>query len=231
MERTFVNAKRETLQRYLNKAVKTVDGTRNTARLLYRCQLPDWRSNREKSGIFRWDGGSVASAYKYTAYSSVLELAYWVSPRGDRHVRIKAARIQVCNNKVPKLIWGESWAAVYPNRAYKLADLRQKRAKRIIENRGISGDDDRFLMMQYHISALSKEGVLICDDMSRPRAAQVIVTCPSTGHRHHIGVAPKFVNPKSKTYQNLGSEAARVHAAIAWTFDLKPEEYNLAIAS
>ena len=39
------------------------------------------------------------------------------------------------------------------------------------------------------------------------------------------GVPRYFGDPQSLRYQRLGTEAARVHAAIAWTFGLPVDKY------
>jgi hypothetical protein len=73
--------------------------------------------------------------------------------------------------------------------------------------------------------AASPEGLLIGDRRERPTTVQLVVTDSTTGHRHQITVPPKFGRPESKTWQRLGNDAARVHAALAWTFALEPAQY------
>ena len=72
-------------------------------------------------------------------------------------------------------------------------------------------------------------GVILSDDLARPRLVQVVVRDPSTGFRHHLTVPPRFGNPHTKTFQNLRTSAARIQAALAWTFGIKPEEYAPAL--
>lgn len=59
----------------------------------------------------------------------------------------------------------------------------------------------------------------------RPAAArvcQVVVTDPANGHRHHLTV-PVFFGLPLRPWE---SAARRVHAAVAWTFGLSPDEYR-----
>lgn len=228
MEKTFINPSRSTLQEYIDRCLEKIN-YRQRARIIPSVIAPDWRKEKCKSGILCYDGGSVPGAYKYPAYTSVLEIAWWVAPDKKRHVRVIAERVRTYNDTVRWLIAEKpGWAAVYPDRAVKKQALLRQRTQRILDKRGLPGDDDRFLLRYFEISALSPAGVLVCDNKFRPTVAQVVVTCPSTGFRHCIGVPPKFVNPKTKCYQSFKSEAARVHAAIAWTFGLTPEEYQVA---
>ena len=61
-------------------------------------------------------------------------------------------------------------------------------------------------------------------------SVQVVVRDPSTGHRHALTVPPRFAHPRSKRYGHLG-ERERIHAAIAWTFNLRAADYRPDIAA
>lgn len=233
MEKIFINPRRSKLQKFINEAIEeTNKGQR--ARTLGQVTAPDWRKHG-KSGAFYWDGGGVSFSYGYGAKTSALAIAWWTDGKGNRHVRVVASRTYANAGAYGQTDTVElcfaGWEGVYPRRAQKKADLEWKRKQQRLERRGKLGGDDRFSLLSWQISAASKEGLLICDKKNNPRVVQVVVTCPSTGCRHHIGVPPRFANPKSKTYQDLGSEADRVHAAIAWTFGLKPEAYQPQLQS
>ncbi len=84
-----------------------------------------------------------------------------------------------------------------------------------------SGGDD---MLQIdgvpRVVAYSDEGVVI---RSRDgRIVQVVVRDATTGKRHQITVPPKYGRDLAKGKV----EADRVHAAIAWTFGLRPDQYR-----
>ena len=80
--------------------------------------------------------------------------------------------------------------------------------------------------LRAHVPGL---GIILSDRSTRTQLAQVVVRDPSTGFRHHISVPPRFGNPRTKTFRELRTAEARIHAAVAWTFDMRPEEYEPAL--
>jgi len=70
------------------------------------------------------------------------------------------------------------------------------------------------------------------------RSSQVecvlVVRDATSGERHLLRVPPKFGSYRSKTRTRLlesGGPRALIHAAIAWTFDQRPEEYHPDVAA
>jgi len=124
------------------------------------------------------------------------------------------------------------WASVFPRRFFRLRVRRQERIRRILEHVGPPGEDDRVNLslararIRAHVPGL---GVILSDDRARTQLAQVVVRDPSTGHRHHLSVPPRFGNPRTKTFRGLRTAEARIHAAVAWTFGMRPEEYEPAL--
>jgi hypothetical protein len=146
-------------------------------------------------------------------------LAWWTDGLGDQYVRVWSA------NSVASA-QSSSWSLVFPERAQRLAVAMRRRTRAALERMGPEGVDDRLQIREPVIVARSHEGLLVADDEGWPRVAQVVVRDSTTGLRHHIGVPLRFVNRDSRTFQRLGGGAARVHAAIAWTFGLKPDQYT-----
>ena len=124
------------------------------------------------------------------------------------------------------------WASVFPWRYFKFRERSQERLQSVLERLGPPGEDDRVnlnlrqTLIRAHVPGL---GVILSDNRVRTELVQVVVRDPSTGFRHHISIPPRFGNPRTKTYQRLGNARARVHAALAWTFGMKPEEYAPAL--
>jgi hypothetical protein len=124
------------------------------------------------------------------------------------------------------------WGMTFPRRFSRLRERRAERVRRILDRIGPPGGDDRVNLalrvtrIRAHVPGV---GVVLTDNLARPRLVQVVVRDPSTGLRHHISVPPRFGNPAYKTFQKLGTSASRIRAALAWTFDLKPEEYDPAL--
>jgi hypothetical protein len=119
-----------------------------------------------------------------------------------------------------------AFQAVFPHRRALAVRRRAEHTRRLIERFGPSGDDDRLSIIQPVIRAYAPGfGAIISDDRKRPMIAQVVVRDSTTGQRHAIAVPPRFANPQSATFQRLVTPRARVHAAVAWSFGLKPEEY------
>ncbi len=233
MDKVLINPSAKRVQELVDQAIAEVD-KRQKVRTLDSYCFPGWRSLPPEGGI-HLDGGAVCNSYRNTAYTSALSIVWWKDGWKRRHVRIVAERTYAkhapCGNASCIELASSGWAGVYPKRALKALDLLDRRKKSRLERRGPLGEDDRFSLRRWDISACSDEGLLIADSLTSPSVAQVVVTCPSTGCRHHIGVPPKFVNPKTKFYQKFKSSAERIHAAIAWTFNLSPEEYQVTTES
>ena len=167
--------------------------------------------------------------------------AAWCTFGGVKYVRVWGLRGHVHSQahsylSLPEASDHESrrccWGMVFPNRFRRYAERRLVRLARILERIGPPGEDDRvnlnlrWAVVRAHVPGL---GVILADDGARIQQVQVVVRDPSTGFRHHISVPPRFGNPRSKTYQELGNARARIHAALAWTFGMKPEEYAPAL--
>lgn len=102
-----------------------------------------------------------------------------------------------------------------------------QRARVLIESElPAAGEDDRVQITLPRVVAHSREGTVVRDDDGR--VVQVVVYCPTTGERHHLTVPPRFGR---RSFGRGESEADRVHAAIAWTFGLRPEDYRPAVQS
>lgn len=127
------------------------------------------------------------------------------------------------------------------NKSKRKIATQEKRisfARKCILKLGPPGQDDRVNIAAPHIVAQGPLGILICDAWDVERRfytfGQVVVKDPSTGLRHHLTVPAKFVNPNTMTHIRAmakGGEAWLVRAAIAWTYDMKPEEYNPDVES
>lgn len=92
---------------------------------------------------------------------------------------------------------------------------------------GLPGDDDRVSPMSPTAVCACLAGAIIHDGQPslRRRVTQVVVTDPAHGTRCHLTVPAHFSRPLG-----TGETAAqRVHAAVAWTFDLTPEQYAPAV--
>jgi hypothetical protein len=89
--------------------------------------------------------------------------------------------------------------------------------------------DDRRRIQRPYLLAKSEEGLIVGDRREDPREVQVIVRDATTGFRHAIPVPPVYGRVGSGHWRRLGDDAARVHAAIAWTFDLQPEQYHPSV--
>lgn len=103
-----------------------------------------------------------------------------------------------------------------------------------LEAIGPEGGDDRLTILHPVVAARSAEGVLVRDTIGQPRprsraVVQVLVRDATTGQRHAITVPPRFgrLLPDASPEQ----QAAMVHAAIAWTFRLRPEAYRPAVSA
>jgi hypothetical protein len=100
---------------------------------------------------------------------------------------------------------------------------------------GPQGDDDRVLQMDPTVICWSGRGAILAERLGpqgerrrgandRTRIVQVVVRDPANGHRHHLTVPSYFALP----LRSGESAARRVHAAVAWTFGLTPDEYRPA---
>ena len=185
-------------------------------------------------GVLAADGGSVANSYKYAAETTDLVVAWWTSGHGVKSVRVAATRTRAnhtsqgagAGTSSPR---GTAWEVTFPDRRDRLGKARRDRIARLLDRVGPEGSDDRLAILPWsrHLSAVRVDGsaLLIADHPTRPKVVQVVVRDATTGQRHHITVPPKFATPASKTFQRLGSEVARIHAAVAWTFALTPAKY------
>jgi hypothetical protein len=165
-------------------------------------------------------------------------LLAWYTLLGIRVVRLETIRSPFWEGNFARWKTGEfpthdregrrsAFQAVFPHRQLLALRRRAEHTRRRIERFGPSGDDDRLSIIHPVIRAYAPGfGAIISDDRKRPMIAQVIVRDSTTGHRHAIVVPPRFANPKSATFQRLSTPRARVHAAVAWSFGLKPEEYS-----
>ncbi len=99
---------------------------------------------------------------------------------------------------------------------------------RLIDSFGRPGGDDRLRIRRPFIVAFAPGlGMIIVDSLERPRLSQVIVRDTTTGLRHAIAIPTRFGDRRSKTFRALGTDAARVRAAIGWTFYfLSPGDYD-----
>ncbi len=178
-----------------------------------------------KAGLYKSSGGAVPNSYQWSAYSTYLYAA-WYTNRG-KHVLIQgrrdyAQRRSYGQGTATVNLDSAGWSDVYYERASKLKDAKVERARKAIQRVGPEGQDDRLQVWRPIVVEYGKNGLLVADE--RGRQTQVVVRDSTTGQRHHITVPPRFGNPKSKTYQkNRGN---LVQAAIAWTFNMKPEEYQ-----
>lgn len=204
-------------------------------RTVSRSDVASWpeRVASSPEGVLAADGGSVPNCYKYAAETTDVVVAWWTDGRGRKTVTVSAARVRARSTSggrgngtaTPR---GSAWELTFPSRASQLAERRRERLARLLEEVGPEGDDDRLAIRSAydrHLAAACDGGLLVSDHATRPRVVQVVVRDSTTGRRHHITVPPKFATPSSKTYQKLGSSAARVKAAVAWTFSLAPSEY------
>lgn len=165
----------------------------------------------------------VVSGSKNPAPRLAGQQGYWTTPSGNTIVRYPNAyrwpKTYHCSTLRVEV--HVDWIA-----AHMMDILRPARTVPCRpEIMGPRGQDDRVSIRRPRLLARSAEGMLICD---RPRwwdartVVQIVVTDPTTGYRHHIGVPPEFCRPLA------GTEAwsDRIHAAIAWTFALPADEYR-----
>jgi hypothetical protein len=177
----------------------------------------------------------------YWPFTSVVGVA-WITLAGVKYVRVWGERCRSHGGPglrhlfLPDPSDGEGmrccWALVFPRRYRTFRDLRVERLRGILERIGPAGEDDRVnlnLRTARVRAYVPGFGLIMSDGLARTRAVQVVVRDPSTGFRHHISVPPRFGNPRSRTFQKLGTAGARVHAAVAWTFGMRPEEYDPAL--
>lgn len=169
--------------------------------------------------------------------------AAWFTLAGRKFVRVWGNRGQVSGPRhslrlLPEPTDGEGlrrcWEQTFPERATVLLMQRTERIRRILERFGSGGQDDGSNLAPH--TALVRAyapgvGVILSDDYARPRLVQVVVRDRSTGRRHHLTVPPRFGNPGSRAFRQLGSAEARVRAAVAWTSSLTRGDYTLELDS
>jgi len=226
-----------TLERALEAAATKANGTHRVRRV---ATLPPEPVLKHPHGILEDNGDPESGGGFDTLRMSVVGVA-WVTLGEVKYVRMWGQRgflsgVAHSFAFLPKPSNREGlrscWALTFPRRFSKLVTLRVERRRRILERIGLPGSDDRVNLVlrsaciRTHVPGL---GVILTDDLARPRLVQVVVRDPSTGFRHHLTVPPRFGNPKTKTFRMLGSSAARIQAALAWTFGLKPEAYAPAL--
>ena len=167
--------------------------------------------------------------------------AAWCTFGGVKYIRIWGLRGHVHGQAHSFLLLPEAsdrvgrrncWAAVFPLRSWRCRQRRHEHLIRILERIGPPGADDRVNLSAWRTrirAHVPGAGVLLSDDRARTQMAQVVVRDPSTGFRHHLSVPPRFGNPETKTFQKFTTARARIHAALAWTFGLKPDAYAPAL--
>jgi len=180
-------------------------------------------------GLQRDDGGCVGTAYKYPAESSRIAVGWWTDPDGRLLVRVVSDRVS-CNGSVGPICGdvNSGWAFLHPEQAGQRVNLHIEFARRIVESFGPVEDpaDDFRMRFARLLAARSPDGLILVDRFQQPRVVELVVRCPSTGQRHHIGVPTRFADPQTATFHRLQTDANRVHAAAAWTFGLRPSEYQ-----
>jgi hypothetical protein len=192
-------------------------------------------------GVMEANGGLLMGMGRPNWRATSVVGAAWTTARGAKHVRVWGMRRLACGFPDPFLFLPEEsdrqglhacWALTFPERFTRLRHVRARRLQRILDRIGPPGWDDR-LNLALHVARVRahvpRVGAILSDDLARPQVVQVVVRDPSTGLRHHISVPPRFGDPQSKTFQKLGNSVARIQAALAWTFDFKPEEYAPAL--
>ena len=111
------------------------------------------------------------------------------------------------------------WALTFPLRFKKLRTRLLERSRLTLERLGPPADGkglklnlERAFLRAY----VPGKGAIFSDDYARPKCVEVVLRNPLTGARHHVSVPPRFGNPRSRTFQRLGTSAARLRAAMAW---------------
>ena len=192
-------------------------------------------------GLMEDNGDRRGVSGPYWPFTSFVGAA-WVTLAGVKWVRTWGFRCRAYGSHeyrhlfVPGLADREGtrccWALVFPQRYRVYRQRRENRLRRILDNIGLPGEDDRINLvlrrarLRAHVPGF---GVILSDDLTRTQLVQVVVRDPSTGFRHHLTVPPRFGNPRAGTFRGLGTDRARIRAALAWTFGLKPEEYAPAL--
>jgi hypothetical protein len=189
-------------------------------------------------GVMEENGIQPGMRVPHRSYTSVVGVA-WITLAGVKYVRVWGERCYSpdgpshCHLFLPDPSDRDGmrccWALVFPGRYLRLRAHRVERLRRFLERLGPPGEDDRMNLNLWTARArgyVPALGLILSDDLARTRVVQVVVRDPSTGLRHHISVPPRFGNPQAKTFQRLGNARARIHAAVAWTFGMKPEEYE-----
>jgi len=192
-------------------------------------------------GVMEDNGIRPGMRVPYWPFTSVVGVA-WMTLAGVKYVRVWGERCHSHGGPGLRHLFLPDpsdregmrccWALVFPPRYRRLRARREERLRRFLERMGPPGEDDRmnlnlrFALVRAYVPGL---GLVLSDDLARTRLVQVVVRDPSTGLRHHMTVPPRFGNPRTKTFQRLGSPRARIRAAVAWTFGMRPEEYEPAL--
>jgi hypothetical protein len=134
-----------------------------------------------------------------------------------------------------------------------ILEVQLERTLRIMARMGEEGNDDRIRTRNPVMVASSPEGIIIVNSFfnaqlsaamqtapysqdvyrrfsfrgiigaEKPTHCAVVVSCPSTGHRHELSIPPEEFGTNDGKFKD---DAEWVHAAIAWTFGMTPEEYQ-----
>jgi hypothetical protein len=225
----------------LRSALETVASSVNErARVRKVDPLPFKPVMREPFGLMEDNGNREANGHTFAPRTSWVGVA-WCTFGGVKYVRVWGLRGYVHSQAhsfsfIPEATDRDGrrccWAKVFPARFLRYRERRRDWVQRVIERIGPPGEDDRvnlnlrWALLSAHVPGL---GVILSDLSSRTQLIQVVVRDPSTGFRHHISVPPRFGNPRTKTFRELRTPEARIHAAVAWTFGMKPDEYEPAL--
>ena len=171
-----------------------------TARTLWRCfgTPPGWdNASATSRGVVARRGGDVVRL----AWWQVIA-CYAVGTRG------RALPINAPAERTKRTEYGTHPAPIHE----------------VVARYGESGDDDRSQVSSGRVVCAGMTGAVVRTEERRPRLweVQVVVTDPAKGTRCHLGVPPQFGIPLRE-----GETAEeRVHAAVAWTFGLRPAQYR-----
>jgi hypothetical protein len=224
----FINPSRRLLRTAIRNAINEVNAHARVRRI--RGFNPDFVFAHRHGATAYAAGGGGKRIGSHVLLS-------WHTVMGNLVVRLEAVRAGISLLEIEQLpgcvATGDirnasaTWSAVFPERARKLGERRRQRVEHMIERFGPPGDDDRLAILAPRVIAHApKVGLIIAEKRTRPRIVQVIVTDPSTGHRHALTVPPRFADQRRKTFQQLTTARALVEAAVAWTFRLKPTDYQ-----
>jgi hypothetical protein len=199
---------------------------------------------RAKAILAGWETYPSYRALQAVLAASCGRDGYGIMPRAHR-AAVKVAAVSLCLR-----YGGDAWEPAHSLRAARetLAGFRLFRqqsdsgllppGRQMLDEElrsamdrdfGPQGDDDRIMARDYQVVAWAKNGAVIAQPLDprggindRRRIVQVVVRDPANGHRHHLTVPSHFATP----LRPGESAARRVHAAVAWTFSMTPDEYR-----